>query len=41
MFLIYMVEERILSNYSENVPDMKLPYLDDVQGKGKNNLFIP
>ena len=33
MFLTYIAEERILSNYNETVGDDKLPYFEDEKGK--------
>ena len=38
MFTVYILEQNILAQYSENVPDMKLPYLDD--GKDKGNRYV-
>ena len=33
MFVIYVLEERILSRYHDNVDDTKLPFMVDNRGK--------
>lgn len=40
MFLTYIAEERILSNYNETVGDDKLPYFEDEKGKTKHQPVV-